>query len=244
MFSYEYYKRMVGVLLSHGYEITDYHTKTPEKKQVILRHDVDFDLEKAVHFAEFEKELGVRSTYFVLLTSHFYNLFSKQERLYVEEILSCGHKIGLHFDETQYGIDGDKAAFEQAVKREIEVIESLFGEKPDSVSMHRPSKFALEMEFDFGEDVVNSYSDTFFREYKYISDSRMRWREDVVKVIEEEKNIKLHLLTHPIWYNNPELDLKKVLSDFFARKENKLYEDFGQNFSNSYELLKEVRKNI
>ena len=53
---------------------------------VILRHDIDYSLDKAVALAELERELGVSSTYFVLLTSEFYNLLSKDNLSKISKI--------------------------------------------------------------------------------------------------------------------------------------------------------------
>ena len=41
-----------------------------------LRHDVDISIKKAVEMAEVEQAAGLHSTYYILLTSPFYNAFS------------------------------------------------------------------------------------------------------------------------------------------------------------------------
>lgn len=44
---------------------------------VILRHDIDNSFSQAVKLTELEVEEGVRSTWFVLPRTDFYNAFSK-----------------------------------------------------------------------------------------------------------------------------------------------------------------------
>ena len=75
-FTYESYKGMIELLRTNGYEFVGYHDYERDGKCVILRHDIDNSIEKAVALAEIEKALGVRSTYFVLLTTDFYNVAS------------------------------------------------------------------------------------------------------------------------------------------------------------------------
>ena len=41
-----------------------------------MRHDIDYCVDKALEFAILEHEMGISSTYFVLVTSDFYNIFS------------------------------------------------------------------------------------------------------------------------------------------------------------------------
>jgi hypothetical protein len=43
---------------------------------VLLRHDIDFSLEKALAFAEWEARRRIRATYFLLVDSNRYNLFA------------------------------------------------------------------------------------------------------------------------------------------------------------------------
>ena len=76
-FTYKAYKKLIETLKSNNYSLTDYHSDDIFKKSVILRHDVDNSLEKALAFAQYEQQFRVKSTYFVLLTSNFYNIASQ-----------------------------------------------------------------------------------------------------------------------------------------------------------------------
>ena len=75
-FTYDAYKNLIRVLKKNKYVITDYHNYQNTEYPCILRHDIDYSLEKAVRFAQMEASMGVRSTYFVMITSQFYNVLS------------------------------------------------------------------------------------------------------------------------------------------------------------------------
>ena len=68
-----------------------------------LAHDIDNSPEQALALARVEREMGVRSTYFVLLRSEFYNVAARRclETLGADPRL-VGHELGLHFDEKAY----------------------------------------------------------------------------------------------------------------------------------------------
>ena len=87
-FTYKDYQALIGLLRENGYAFSSYVNYPGKGKCVILRHDIDYSLEQAVKLARIEKDLGVRSTYFVLLTCDFYNVFSSgcQKVFYYKEI--------------------------------------------------------------------------------------------------------------------------------------------------------------
>lgn len=206
-FTYQCYGKLLKKLREHGYQTADYESWRQKERCVILRHDVDNDIQKAVEMAAFEQEQGVASTYFVLLTSNFYNVFSGESGQALQKIVSCGHKIGLHFDEVRYPfLSGDMEGIGQKIAEEAEILGRAVGQKIDTVSMHRPSKEILEADLQI-PGIINSYGKVFFQDFKYVSDSRRRWREPVEEIIASEQYERLHVLIHAFWYNRQELDL-------------------------------------
>lgn len=75
-FSYDFYRDLLELLSQNKYKVVNYDIWKDYEKCVILRHDIDNDIAKAAKLAEIEYECGVQSTYFVLVTSNFYNVFS------------------------------------------------------------------------------------------------------------------------------------------------------------------------
>lgn len=229
-FTYKAYKGMIEKLLDKNYEISDYKNYKEKKKVVILRHDIDTSLEKALRIAEIEKELNVYSTYFILLSTDFYNINSEKSLKIVKEIKRLGGKIGLHFDEKKYKIN-DQEDYIKYVNYELDILSSILNEKIDIVSMHRPSKEFLEMDLEI-PNVINSYQKVFFNKFKYISDSRMNWRENVEEIIEKNQYKALHILIHPFWYEENEKTMEEKLKIFLNGAIWERYNSLNENIRN------------
>ncbi len=240
-FTFDAYKNLISEIVKHGYAITDYHSYQTVKKPCILRYDVDMDLKRAAAFAEMEAGLeeGVKATYFVLVSSNFYNLFSRENQELIHRMVRSGHEIGLHFDEKKYMTEEnfDAKLLKKAVVREVKFLEDIIENPVKVVSMHRPSKKFLESEMEF-EGIINSYDSMFFQKFKYISDSRMNWREPVEKIVAGEKEEALHILTHPIWYRENEVDMHRVLEEFVRSACIERYENLDDNLRDLNSILK------
>jgi len=235
-FTYKAYKDMLDLIKEKGYTFCNYTNYEQFEKTVILRHDIDFSLEKTIEFARLEYNKGIKSTYFVLLSTDFYNIFSKKSYRILKEIKDMGHDIGLHFDEKRYEIC-DLKALEFWVNKEISYLESVLDCSVSIVSMHRPSKWILENDIKF-EKIINTYSKTFLGEFKYLSDSRMYWREDVIRIIESEQYDKLHILTHPFWYSLKKNNMKEKLVNFINHSKKERYYSIKDNLRDIEEVLK------
>lgn len=236
-FTFDDYAAHIALLKDRGYAIVGYGE--PEHgKQAILRHDVDFSLTAVAAFADIEAEkMDVRSTYFVLVRSDFYNCFSADNMERIRHIRACGHEIGLHFDETNYEIGNSRDKLCDAVMWEKGLLEQALGGQVKTVSMHRPSPFTLQGDFEF-DGLINSYSQHYFHGWKYVSDSRMHWREDLKALIESGEHERLHILTHPFWYaRRPETTGEKLLR-FISDSKAERYDLMNANFRDLSEFVK------
>lgn len=175
-FTYEAYRGLLISLQNCGYRICNYHNYASVSNCAILRHDIDNSLAKAVKFAELEERMGVGSTYFVLLTSDFYNVASHDSLEKLHSIQKMGHEVGLHFDEKTYSACSEEETV-QYILHEKKILSEILGTEVTTVSMHRPSKATLDADLQI-PGIVNSYGKTFFREFKYLSDSHRHWREN------------------------------------------------------------------
>lgn len=236
-FIYDSYSQLIEKIQCHGYSISNYHNYHQFEKICILRHDIDMDIYKAYEFARFELQLGVRSTYFLLLGSNFYNVYTKSNLNLINEMLSMGHEIGLHFDETKYPLNSGYNEFVSYVEEELYVLGRMLGINIKSVSMHRPSKSTLSNNYEFSS-AINSYSNEFFCDFKYISDSRMAWKEDVFSIIKNGDYEKLHILTHPIWYSRKLGTTREKLLDLINDARVERYTDISDNFRDLQEFIK------
>ena len=181
-FTCQAYRELLSLLRQRGYAFRNYHNYEEAPRCVILRHDVDTSLSQAVRLAELEAEEGVCSTWFVLLRTDFYNVFSRAGAEALERIRSLGHEIGLHFDEASYVPALEPEEVVQNIIKECGLLSALLETAVSTVSMHRPSKATLEADFHIPA-IVNSYGTTFFHDFKYLSDSRRRWREPVLDIV-------------------------------------------------------------
>lgn len=210
-FSYTGYRNLLENIKRHGYVFTDYHNYNNYEQCVILRHDIDNDISKAVKIARLEQGFGgVQSTFFVLLSSNFYNVYSHENEKLLKMIFECGHEIGLHFDEARYPeCYGNPEKIKEKILWEAQMLSDLLGVPVKSVSMHRPSREILDADLKI-PGIVNSYGAEFFHEFKYLSDSRRRWRESVEEIIQSEEFKRIHILTHSFWYADEEMQVKDV----------------------------------
>ena len=245
-FTYTSYKKLIKALRDGGYSVTDYHDWKSLDRCVILRHDIDYDLSAAVTLGEVEREQGVKSTWFVLLTSDFYNVFSKSSSDSLKRLLDMGHTIGLHFDEARYNMTGEKEEdIISLIQNEADILSRAIGQKVDVVSMHRPSRQTLEADIQI-PGIVNSYSQLFFKEFKYLSDSRRHWREPVMDIVRAAANCegwgnkRLHILIHAFWYHEEEEDINATLQRFINKGNRDRYLTMMENITDLPSIMPET----
>lgn len=235
-FDYQSYIDLLCQLKKQGYEFCDYHDFDRYDRCVILRHDIDTSLSKAVQMAELEAGQNVKSTYFVLLTSDFYNAASAVSRTALHRIQNLGHEIGLHFDEVAYG-EISQEQMVRLIQKEGMILSDILDTKVTTVSMHRPSKETLEADLKI-PGMVNSYSQTFFQNFKYLSDSRCRWREPVDEIVESGQYERLHILTHAFWYHDQVQTIEESVGNFVRNANGERYDQMMKNITDLPSIMK------
>lgn len=237
-FTFGRYEELTDLLIVNGYKITDYYNWQENDRCAILRHDIDYDIKKASKMAELEAQHNVKSTYFVLLTSNFYNMHSQRSREIVNEIRDMGHTIGLHFDEMAYPQDaGNTSKVTEDIYRELKIMSEILEMDVTVFSYHRPTKIILDAGIKI-QGTINSYDNLFFKEFKYVSDSRMYWRESVLDTIRGGVFARLHILTHPFWYHEEEKSMEEILHEFLNRAKMERYDDLNDNFTGLENVVK------
>ena len=148
-----------------------------------------------------------------------------------------GHEIGLHYDEMAYpDAIGNHAKIATNIRKEAGMLESVLERPVTTVSMHRPSEHILDADLQI-PGIINSYGKTFFHNFKYLSDSRRRWREPVEEIIRAETFRRLHILTHAFWYQEEAASLHDTLSAFINAGSKDRYQIVSQNFTNLAEAM-------
>lgn len=230
-FTLKHYEEICNIIAKSQYKVCFFNNCSSDFRNIlILRHDVDLSLEQSIKLAKIENKYNIKSTFLIWLRSPFYNIFEKKYSDIIYEIISLGHQIGLHFDESAYKIENE-IDLNNYIEKEIHILESFFETNIYVVSMHRPSKWILDNDIQL-KKYINVYSKMYFEKFKYISDSRRQWKEGCIcKKINTKKYNKLHILIHPFWWVDKDISFNERMSDFIRDKVNKLETDLENNIS-------------
>jgi len=214
------------------------HTGMEEGVTFFLRHDIDISLAKAVEMAEFESKNSFHSTYYVLMSSPFYNTFDPENLERIRMIRELGMGIGLHFDLSIRDADYDNIVSEIAVQ--IGLLEHHIGKlEGRSVTFHRPLRGkSPDIEL---IDMLNQhdiYAPNYDSRFKYISDSGHNWREDPFQAIKDFDFV--HVNTHPEWYNTKEKSMEDCL--YGLKLEQQMDKLVTKQVNSIHEYLERVKK--
>ena len=233
-FTYLEYKSMVKELKENDYIFAEFNETekllSENRPFVLMRHDVDMDIGLALEMARIESELRIQSTFFFLLSTDHYNVFSKEGSSAVNKILGLGHHLGLHFDCASYPKDLNEEELARACSQEADILERWFSKQIKIVSFHRPNDIVLKGDPSISSPRKHTYMPLYTESIKYVSDSTGKWRYGFPTKIEEFKNkAPLHILTHPIWWNKEPLSEQKALQNFLEKKGSELKDSLATN---------------
>src|SRR5262245_6342071 len=115
------YAHILRAALAHNYTIGPCcRALSAAKPAMFLRHDVDFSLDFALEMAQIESEMSICSTYFVMPTNDYYNVYSKRGRDVLRSLVSLGHEVGLHWDSSLFSSQAEEA--EQQFKIDVNIL--------------------------------------------------------------------------------------------------------------------------
>lgn len=178
---------------------------------IVLRHDVEYSVDRAYMLSLIEQKRGIAASYFFQLTSNTYNVFSRKNVDLIKKIAKMGHKIGLHYHEIGC-ISLDEVV--HSIRSQVDIISNIV--EVDRFSFHRPSRDILQANI-YIEGLINVYGDVFFTycdeaeadaklQVKYISDSRHRWNYGLPTPELFAKHKKVQILVHPDTWTEAGLD--------------------------------------
>lgn len=200
---------------------------------VILRHDLELNIEDAYKIHLLEKECKVKSSIFVLTTGHSYNPASLKNRLMLKEIVKNGFEIGLHFDPTIYPPNEN---LQRKVELEAQYLSSIIGQKVISVSLHRPTLNKNRNKFPLFKNYHNAYDPKIFSPDRYISDSRGIFHKDIYQFVQKAREETIQILLHPLHYMRKGKNYEDRLASFL--------EDFCQEIDENFRAISTYRKSI
>ena len=202
-----------------------------DRPHILLRHDVDFSVSRALRIAEIEAAENLSSTFFFMLHSSFYNILEKDMLDKVKVIIGLGHYIGLHFDSAFYASYISQEELEKRIFYEKGILEHFIEKEINVFSFHNIDINNVQLtNADKLGGLRNAYAEKIQKKYKYCSDSNGYWRFDRLETLIKQKEFDyMQILTHPAWWT------KQPMSPF-ERIKTSAY-DRTQNILKDYDLL-------
>ena len=203
MFSYNDYREIIQAIKDSG-RAKKYPEALGSDEFAIMRHDVEYSVERSYQLSLIETEMDFSSTWFFQFTNNSYNPFSRTTKDRIYRMRDNGHTIGLHF-----ALDGetDMEVIRKQIPKQLEIMSYMLGFEVNQFSIHRPPAEALAANFKY-PGVLNAYQDDFFTfaegvtdeselDVKYMSDANHIWRYGYPDEETLNAHDKIQILTHP-----------------------------------------------
>lgn len=169
----------------------------------LWRHDIDFSPHRALALARMEADAGVTATYFVQLSSRFYNVFEPEITEIIRQIGRLGHEIGLHF-ETETAGHRHEVEHERRLIFQAATLQHLAEKPVTSFSLHNPTTM-VGISFDEFQHggLFNASHPALREEFAYCSDSNGIWRyRSLDAMVADPRITRIYALTHPEWWQS------------------------------------------
>ena len=244
--SYQVYRQIIRDMKATG-KAMSYPEAFNKDEFVIMRHDVEFSLDRAYQLSLVESEENFCSTYFVQFTNNSYNAFSKRNIDIIHDMADRGHTIGLH-----YHLNGQKdpVSVRDGVRDQMRIMSEMLEMPINIYSFHRPVKEVYYYNISIPH-TINAYSSHFFSyaetidentklDVKYIADSKHRWNYGYPDYDTLMKHKKVQLLIHPFSWTEVGYDNYENFVHLIDEKNNELID----TLTNEFQRFREVRDRI
>lgn len=225
-FTLENYKHLVSLAVAKGFNFISYTDEfIPERKDILWRHDVEFEPDIALKMAQIEHECGVKATYFFQIHSPYYNIFDPHYTMVLNQIHELGHYVSLHFDSHYYGIT-DETQLNKYITLDRDYFETVLDVKIDTFSFHNTTPFTQScLKYKYG-GLINVYSSHFKQTFNYCGDSLGYWRFDCLEeILQDHKVQHLQVLSHDANWSETVLSPRKRIHKFLLERAQRLYEE-------------------
>jgi len=162
-----------------------------KSKTVELRHDVDISLISAYKMAKYEKEMGVKSIYYIRFDSDYYNILSYESYKIINFLIE-NHEIGCHVDVTNINDEIDLLNYLNRYKKIIDFNKFTFHINTEKTKLFTD---------------VDGYLNKSILKSEYISDSKNTFNKKILNKIIELDGYTL--LIHPEWWDNKDFIFNK-----------------------------------
>lgn len=234
-FTLRAFKLLCLTLKKKGYifiSFSDYFTNCDQIKFVIMRHDVDRSLKKALEIAVIESEIEIKASYYFRTIRKYFD-----EKV-ITEIGNLGHEIGYHYEDLSL----TKGNYELAIKQfenNLKILRQYFPVK--TICMHgnplsRWDNRLLWKKYNYRDFAIvgEPYFDIDVNKVLYLTDTGRSWNSaggnvrdkvnsifklefrttlDIIEAANSDKlPARLMLNVHPHrWNNNQLLWLKELI---------------------------------
>lgn len=209
-FTFDNYQRLIQLAKDKGFTFILHKDEfQADRKDIIWRHDVEFEPDLALKMAEIEAGEGVKATYFFQLHCPYYNLFDEHYTEVFLKIKELGHHVGLHFD-CRYWKISDEKDLDKYIHLDRTYMETALKTPIDTFSFHNTTPFTQScLDYCYG-GLINVYSEFFKKNYAYCGDSLGYWRFDRLEDVLQDDSIRhLQVLTHDANWSDEVLSPRK-----------------------------------
>ncbi len=231
-FTFGNYRKLLKIAKKH-YTFLSFENAEQCEKYIIWRHDVDYSIYNSCKLSNIESEEGVRAIYFLRLHSEFYNILERKVADFVRNIIALGHDIGLHFECDYYGIK-EVNDLHKYLLIEKRILEEMFDLEIKVFSFHNPNEFSMSCKDLQYANIINANANTFMESVGYCSDSNGYWRfQRLEDFLQQRHEKRLHVLTHPVWWNSNIMSPKERIWNCIEKEANKnknFYMDLLRNY--------------
>ena len=171
------YKAYIKILHKYKDKFCDFANVESMKSYVLLRHDVEFSPIRALEIAKIENNENISSSFLFQVRSNAYNVLSSINRKIINEIISLGHKVGLHFYVTHLE-ENNWDSLRMELLKQADILNFAINKEIDRFSYHRPPRWVLKNREDHLKNLINMYGKSYFelseapQHIKYLADSK------------------------------------------------------------------------
>lgn len=193
-------------------------------KTGLLRFDIDYDPIYALEIANILSNVKLKASFFVMVDSEMYNIFTSKNKKTLKEISSLGHIIGLHY-QFKNGVDISRLNYE------YNILKHCVKQASPVVSWHNPDGDLIPLnELAEKSGFISTYSSKFFGQNCYISDSNLKNSpEEILNFVKKSTLPVIQVLLHPINWVFGEKDIRIILRRLFLSKVKNIDGLFDEN---------------
>lgn len=212
-FSYTQYKTIIQNIRKHLPIVRFDNITSSTDKYCVLRHDVEFSVERALSLAKLEHELGISSTYVFQICNNNYNPFSHKNKIHILEIAELGHDIGIHVHLGNF--NEEEQSVENYIIKQAHLLSLALDYPINKYSIHRPLQKHIATPLEI-PGYINMSAPQFFTYSQqfsiydlpvlYLADSNHDWKYGNPLEIDFGRINKLQVNCHPFSWTEQGLD--------------------------------------